>query len=158
VRVASRLIDTRTGTILWAQTYEEDLRAKELFAIQEDIARRVATAVAQPYGVVFRSDLQRTASQPPDDLEAYACTLRFYVYRAQPSAEAHAQVCSCLERAVARFPAYATAWAMISLAALDEDRFAFNPVSGEPAPIDRALDAARRAWNWTPTTPAPCRR
>ena len=145
VRVASRLVDTGTGTVLWAQTYEEDLRAKELFAIQEDIALRVATAVAQPYGVVFRSDLQRTANQPPDDLEAYACTLRFYVYRARPSPEAHAQVCQCLERAVALFPGYATAWAMISLLALDEDRFAFNPRPGEPGPIDRALQAARRA-------------
>ena len=145
VRVASRLVDTGTDTVLWAQTYEEDLRAKELFAIQEDIALRVATAVAQPYGVVFRSDLQRTANQPPDDLEAYACTLRFYVYRAQPSPEAHAQVSKCLERAVGLFPGYATAWAMISLLALDEDRFAFNPMSGEPGPIDRALQAARRA-------------
>ena len=145
VRVSSRLMDNGTGTVLWAQTYEEDLHAKELFAIQEDIARRVATAVAQPYGVVFRSDLQRTANQPPDDLEAYACTLRFYVYRAQPNPEAHAQVYKCLERAVAFFPGYATAWAMISLLALDEDRFAFNPMSGEPGPIDRALQAARRA-------------
>ena len=90
VRVTSRLVDTGTGTVLWAQTYEEDLRAKELFAIQEDIAQQVATAVAQPYGVVFRSELQRTADQSPDDLEAYACTLRFYVYRAEPSPEAHA--------------------------------------------------------------------
>ena len=145
VRVASRLVDTDTGTVLWAQTYEEDLRAKELFAIQENIALRVATAVAQPYGVVFQSDLQRTASQPPDDLEAYACTLRFYVYRARPSAEAHALVCQCLERAVDRYPGYATAWAMSSLLALDEDRFAFNPRPGEPAPIERATLAARRA-------------
>jgi adenylate cyclase len=145
LRVSSRLVDTSTDTVLWAQTYEEDLRAKELFAIQEDIAKRVAAAIAQPYGAVFRSELRRTADQPPDDLEAYACTLRFYVYRAQPSPEAHAVVRQCLERAVARFPGYATAWAMLSLAALDEDRFAFNPRPGMPGPIERALQAARRA-------------
>ena len=91
------------------------------------------------------SELQRTADQPPDDLEAYACTLRFYVYRAEPSPEAHALVRQCLERAVARFPGYATAWAMLSLLALDEDRFAFNPRPGVPGPIERALQAARRA-------------
>ena len=51
----------------------------------------------------------------------------------------------CLERAVARFPGYATAWAMLSLIALDEDRFAFNPQPGVPGPIERALQAARRA-------------
>ena len=145
LRVTSRLVDTGTGTVLWAQTYEDDLRAKELFAIQEDIAQRVATTVAQPYGIVFRSELQRTADQPPDDLEAYACTLRFYVYRADPGPEAHAMLRQCLERAVARFPGYATAWAMLSLAELDEDRFAFNPRPSVPGPIERALQAARRA-------------
>lgn len=145
IRVTSRLVDNRTGTVLWARTYEENLGVKELFAIQEDIAQQVATAIAQPYGLVFRSELQRTADQPPNDLEAYACTLRFYVYRAQPTREAHGMVRRCLEQAVARFPGYATAWAMMSVLALDEDRFAFNQQPGEPGPIDRALQAARRA-------------
>ena len=145
IRVTSRLVDNRAGTVLWARTYEENLGVKELFAIQEDIAQQVVTAIAQPYGLVFRSELQRTADQPPNDLEAYACTLRFYVYRASPSPESHAMVRQCLESAVARFPGYATAWAMLSLVALDEDRFAFNIRPGVPGPIDRALQAARRA-------------
>ena len=158
VRVTSRLVDTGTGTVLWAQTYEEDLRAKELFAIQEDIAQQVATAVAQPYGVVFRSELQRTADQPPDDLEAYACTLRFYVYRAEPSPEAHALVRKCLERAVARFPGYATAWAMLSLIALGRGPLRLQP-EARRARSDRAGACRRRAGpsTSTPTTPAACR-
>ena len=93
----------------------------------------------------FASDLQKTASQAPDDLEAYACTLRFYVYRAEPSPEAHALVGSCLKRAVDRFPGYATAWAMLSLLALDEDRFAFTRETEGPSPIERAYQTARRA-------------
>ena len=143
--MTSRLVDNRAGTVLWARTYEENLGVKELFAIQEDIAQQVVTAIAQPYGLVFRSELQRTADQPPNDLEAYACTLRFYVYQASPSPESHAMVRQCLESAVAHFPGYATAWAMLSLVALDEDRFAFNVRPGVPGPIERALQAARRA-------------
>jgi adenylate cyclase len=145
LRVASRLVEARTGAVLCAQTYGEDLRAEDLLSIQEDIARQVVATVALPYGVVFQADLQRTANQPPDDLEAYACTLRFYVYRAELSPEQHALVRTCLEEAVARFPSYATAWAMLSLVDLDEDRFAFNLEPGKPAPIERALVAARRA-------------
>ena len=145
VRVTSRLMDTDTGTVLWAHTYAENLRAKDLFAIQEDMARQVTTAVAQPYGIIFRTDLQKTANQPPADLEAYACTLRFYLYRAELSPELHALVRSCLERAVARFPGYATAWAMLSLLELDEGRFALNPEPDAPDPVERALRAARRA-------------
>ena len=46
LRVTSRLLDTGTGAVLWAQTYNEDLRTRALFAIQEEIAHRVVTAVA----------------------------------------------------------------------------------------------------------------
>lgn len=145
VRVTSRLIDTGTSAVLWARTYAESLRAKDLFAIQEDIARQVTAAVAQPYGIIFRADLQKTANQPPDDLEAYACTLRFYLYRAELAPDLHALVRGCLERAVARFPGYATAWALLSLLELDESRFVFNPKIGERDPVERALWAARRA-------------
>ncbi len=51
---------------------------------------------------------------------------------------------------MARFPGYATAWAMLSLIALDEDRFAFNPRTGVAGPIERALQAARRAVDLDP--------
>jgi TolB-like protein len=145
LRVTSRLVDASSGVVLWAQTYEEDLQAKGLLATQEDIARQVVDTLAQPSGAVFRADLQQAAAVPPDDLEAYSCTLRFYVYRAELSPEQHGAVRTCLQRAVARFPNYSTAWAMLSLLALDEDRFAFNPEPGQPPAVERALAAARRA-------------
>ena len=150
LRVTSRLEDSRTGVALWVQTYEVDLRTNDLFKAQEDIALQVATAVAQPYGVVFRSDLVRTADQRPGSLEPYACTLRFYVYRADPAQESHARIRDCLERTVERFPNNATALAMFSLLTLDEDRFAFNQRSGMGDPIERARQAAQRAVDLDP--------
>jgi tetratricopeptide (TPR) repeat protein len=71
--------------------------------------------------------------------------LSFYTYRAELSAERHGQVRECLESAVARYPTFATAWAMLSIVYLDEDRFKFNPRPGSPSPIERSLVAARRA-------------
>jgi adenylate cyclase len=109
IRVTVRLLDAGTASVLWSQAYDADLGTRGLFDIQEDIARQVATTVAQPYGIVFRMDAQRTAQQPPDDLEAYACTLRFYSYHAALSAEQHAVVRNCLRRTTAQFPGYATA-------------------------------------------------
>jgi adenylate cyclase len=145
LRVTSRLVDTASGAVLWAQTYEEDLQAKGLLATQDDIARHVVDTLAQPSGAVFRADLQQVAAMAPDDLEAYSCTLRFYVYRAELSPEQHAAVRTCLQHAAARFPNYSTAWAMLSLLVLDEDRFAFNPEPGQSPPSERALEAAKRA-------------
>ncbi|WP_017964704.1 adenylate cyclase [Rhizobium leguminosarum] len=142
LRVTARLLDTSDGEILWSENYDNDLASGDLFAIQTDVARKVATAIAQPYGVMAQVD---AASPPPDNLGAYECTLRFYAYRSELSAEAHARVRDCLEAALARFPNYATAWAMLSIVYLDEDRYKFNPTSGQDTAIQRALDAARRA-------------
>lgn len=86
-----------------------------------------------------------TANPPPDDLGVYDCTLRFYAYRAELSPQTHGNTRDCLESAVARYPTYATAWAMLSIVYLDEDRFRFNPRTGSPTPMQRALTSARRA-------------
>jgi TolB-like protein len=145
LRISGRLLDAQTGAVLWSQTYDEDLHVRDLFTIQDDVARRVATAVAQPYGIIQRADQTRTGAYPPDDLEAYGCTLRFYDYRAALSEESHAAIRICLERTVALHPDYATAWAMLSVLYLDEDRFGFNPRAGSSTPIQRSLEAARRA-------------
>ncbi|MBY5699732.1 adenylate cyclase [Rhizobium leguminosarum] len=148
LRVTARLLDTSDGEILWSENYDNDLASGDLFAIQTDVARKVATAIAQPYGVMAQVD---AASPPPDDLGAYECTLRFYAYRSELSAEAHARVRDCLEAALARFPNYTTAWAMLSIVYLDEDRYKFNPTPGQDSAIQRALDAARRATQIDPT-------
>ncbi|WP_246690448.1 adenylate cyclase [Microvirga aerophila] len=145
LRITGRLLDAQTSAVLWSQTYDEDLQIRDLFTIQDDVARKVATAVAQPYGIIQRSYQTRTGARPPGDPEAYACTLRFYDYRAALSEESHAAIRTCLERAVALHPDYATAWAMLSVLYLDEDRFGFNLRAGSNSPIQRSLEAARRA-------------
>ncbi|MBB4297132.1 hypothetical protein GGI55_001659 [Rhizobium leguminosarum] len=139
--MTARLLDTETDEILWSQTYDDDIGVRDLFTIQSDVANKVATAVAQPYGIIAQADV----SNPPDDLGVYGCTLSFYAYRAELSTERHGEVRNCLESAVARYPSFATAWAMLSILYLDEDRFRFNRKPISSAPIDRSFQAARRA-------------
>src|SRR6266851_688909 len=43
VRINSQLIDTETGTHLWAERYDRDLT--DIFAVQDDITSRVAAAI-----------------------------------------------------------------------------------------------------------------
>jgi TolB-like protein len=145
IRVTGELVDAATGATLWAESYDRDLTTADILAIQEDVARRVAAAVAQPYGIIFREDSRRTALRPPESLDAYECGLRFYAYRADVGPEAHAAVRACLERAVAREPGYAAGWAMLAVLYLDEDRYLFNRRPDGPPPLDRALEAAGRA-------------
>lgn len=147
LRVTARLIDTSNGSILWSRSYDEQLNAHELSAIQSDVASKVATAIAQPYGVIAKS---LAANPPPDDLGVHDCMLRFYAYREELNPEAHLIARNCLQSAVARFPAYATAWSMLSIIHLDESRFEFNPQSDEAPAMERALGTARRAVSLEP--------
>lgn len=142
VRITARILDTATEAILWSQTYDNDLRDQSLLSIQSDVANKVATAVAQPYGVIPQTDAENSTQ---DDLDAYGCTLRFYAYSTELSVEKQAQIHECLEAAVARYPSYATAWAMLSVLYVDEDRYGYNLQSGSPPLLERALQIARMA-------------
>lgn len=144
LRLSARLLSSSDGSVVWANSYHENLSVRELLEAESDIARRVATAVAQPYGIIFHADAVRLVNRPPDNWEAYACTLAYYAYRGDLDPQAHGLVRECLERAVERFPAYATAWALLSLTYLDELRFRYRTAAATPA-LGRAAEAARRA-------------
>lgn len=145
LRVTSRVLDGETAAILWSQAYDGDLRASNIVDIEMDIASKVATAVAQPYGIIFGAPAAARAASSPDSLEAYQCSLRFYRYRTVLSESEHISTRHCLEQIVARYPDHSTGWAMLSYLYLDEDRFRLNARPGSPVPIARAREAAERA-------------
>jgi TolB-like protein/cytochrome c-type biogenesis protein CcmH/NrfG len=145
VRVTSRVLFAETGAVLWSQSYDADLRVSDIVDVETDIASKVATAVAQPYGIIFGVQPKQKTGHPPDSLEAYQCALQFYQYRSILNGTEHASTRDCLEQTVKRYPNHATAWAMLSYLYLDEDRFNLNRRSGSPGPIERARDAAEHA-------------
>ncbi len=145
LRVTARLIDVSNGAIAWVHSYDEDLRSANLIKIESDIAGQMATAIAQPYGIIFRPKSETPGQSPPEDMSAYRCTLEFYAYRRNLSPEKHRSVRDCLERAIARFPDYATAWAMLSHIHIDEARFEFNRREDQGSALERGLSAAERA-------------
>ena len=143
IRVGARLLSATNGAVLWSRSYEHPLTVGDLFSIQMKTAGEVASAIAQPYGIVFTAEAAGEPQSPPDDLDAYLCTLKYYVYRAAITPEGYREVKDCLERAVAGFPEYATAWALLALVYVDEIRTGF--AAGAAPPEVRALAAARTA-------------
>lgn len=146
VRLQARVISREEGSVLWANSYSGDRSVERMSAVERDIAEKVATAVGQTYGVIFQADKARQVRNPSDGWTAYACTLSYYDYRISLDAKVHPGVRTCLKDAVARFPNYATAWALLALVYIDEVRFRFapDPVDG-PAPVQRAVEAAAKA-------------
>lgn len=145
LRLTARLVNRADGSVVWAESYGENLQVRDLLDLEATVARAVATALAQPYGIIFRADASQAADSPPGDWQAYECTLAYYGYRANLNPQAHATVQGCLKRAVERFPSYATAWALLSLTYLDELRFRYRLNAPSPPPLELALEAAKRA-------------
>lgn len=143
LRVTSQLIDAGTGEQVFAETYDRDLSAESLFEVQDDIAARIATELAEPHGVIHRTGaVQRKAGTQA--LDAYQCRLLATEYWREPTAEHHAKVRDQLERAVQLDPNYAGAWGMLAILYGDEVRGGFN-FRKESPPLDRALQAAQRS-------------
>ena len=150
-RLSARLIDIADGSVVWAENYDAEVDPARLLDSESAIAAKVATAVAQPYGVVFRADAAKLESQTPNDWAAYQCTLAYYAYRADLNPQAHSAVERCLEKTTVAFPTYSTAWALLSLTYLDEVRFRYAVGGGSTPPLERAFDAARRAVDLDPS-------
>ncbi len=70
VRVTAQLIDTRTNMHVWAETYDRNLA--DVFAIQTEIAQRIATALQAKLAAEEKA---RLGAKPTDNSQAYVLYL-----------------------------------------------------------------------------------
>lgn len=101
VRITAQLIDARTDTHLWSETF--DRRLGDVFAIQEEIA----SAVSERLQLSLLGELPSPRTTDPD---AYALYLQARFLGLQGSAEGYAQAIALLERVLAIDPNYPNAW------------------------------------------------
>jgi TolB-like protein len=150
LRVHAELVSGATGVVLWAEGYERDYNCDEIFRIQDDIARQVVAAVAQPHGVIARPQTELAMRKPPGRLDAYDCLLLFYGYAFDPSPDRHRKVRAALEAEVKLEPGVSSLWSALSMVHNDTWRFGFNAEDGRASARDAALAAARKAVNLDP--------
>ncbi|HUQ52084.1 MAG TPA: hypothetical protein VM692_07665 [Gammaproteobacteria bacterium] len=141
VRVTARLLAPGTGTQLWSSAYDEPLASLRDPVGQRSLARRLA-AVAEAYGPIFESELQRVGAVAASALTLSDCLFKYYQYRRVLDAARHADARACYEAATVREPGSAEAWAGLSLLGTEQYLFGYG---ADAASVDRAREAARRA-------------
>src|SRR6478672_8381959 len=99
IRVTAQLVDTQTGTQLWAETYNRDLQTSTIFDAQDDIAARVVATVADSYGVLVHSMRAASSQKNDSDLTPAQWRFQYFAYREQITPSAHAALRTRLERA-----------------------------------------------------------
>jgi TolB-like protein/Tfp pilus assembly protein PilF len=104
VRVTAQLIETRTNTHLWAETYDRDL--EDVFAIQTDIAQRIATALQ---ATLAPEEKARLDARPTTNSEAYV------LYLTARGTEDYLEAEKIYMQAIALDPGFALAYAQASI-------------------------------------------
>ncbi len=68
VRITAQLIDSATGSHVWAEKYDGDLA--DVFAVQDDITHKIVSAISPELTL---AEAERLKSQPPQNLVAWQC-------------------------------------------------------------------------------------
>jgi TolB-like protein len=131
VRVNVALTDTLSGRLLWSQQYDEEM--KDLFTVQNAVARQVAGALAVS---VTQSEERRALSKPAQNLDAYDLVLRGRELLLRGTRAANREARQFFERAIVLDRQYADAYAWNGKAYLDVVNF------GWAEDLDRAVQQA----------------
>ena len=111
VRFNVQLIDAGTDEHLWAETYDRELTATNLFAIQNEISRAVANALQATLTPVETRQLDK---RPTDNLAAYDAYLRGRQLMPTRTSENLASALREFQLAVSLDPDFALAWVAIA--------------------------------------------
>ncbi len=137
VRITAQLIDAATANHVWAERYDRDLA--DIFEIQDEVARTIATIVA---GRVASAGAERAQRRPTENLSAYDNYLRardwMRGYEPGPKAEPF------LLRAIELDPRFALAHALLSSVNVIKFFLEAN-LEAKPGLLEIALAHGRKA-------------
>jgi TolB-like protein/Tfp pilus assembly protein PilF len=146
VRVTAQLIDARTDTHLWADTFDRKLT--DIFLVESEVAKAVAD---QLQAKITGREEQVITAKPTDNLEAYNAYLRGLTYtiktaNAPTNAVGNAQ--KYLREAVRLDPKFALGWALLSYV----DALGYISLNLQPTPAlrEEAQQAAETALTLRP--------
>jgi adenylate cyclase len=143
VRVTAQLLGGDEWGHLWAETYDRHLDPENIFEVQDEITKRVASRIGDPYGRVNRAEYILSDRRIPRYLSTYDCSLRYFEYLRLLSSEHHKAARDCLESALEIEPDYAEGLVYLADLYLDEVGLGYNATTVEA--VDMALAHAQRA-------------
>lgn len=123
LRVTAQLIDASSGYHLWSEEYDRELR--DVFAVQEEIARAIASALELR---LARAPSSR--AQGVSNLEAYDLYLRGLFLRNTLSADGLRQAAAFFDRAIELDPDFALAYAAKASVVAPQIYFGYVPLEG----------------------------
>jgi TolB-like protein len=119
VRVSTELVDARDGTTIWADSYDRELI--DIFAIQSEIAQKVASRLSARLSPEERKDIEQ---KPTDNMEAYDLYLQakqlleanYWAWTQRRGNEIYLKALSLLREATQKDQKFALAYCLVAKA------------------------------------------
>lgn len=144
LRITTQLVDTRTDFPLWSERYDREM--KDVFEVQDEIARKIAEALRI---TLTPQEQQAISAKPTDDLQAYDLYLRGRSYARRLTRQDLEFALQMYENAVTQDENFALAYAAIAnVCAYYHAHYAREAVW-----IDRARVASEKAVALEPEVP-----
>lgn len=138
LRITAQLVETKTGHTVWADRYDREM--KDIFEVQDDIARSITQALR----ISLSPQEEKTiARKPTESLQAYDYFLRGRNYRRRENLEFAMQM---FEHAIQLDPNFVAAHAAIA----DICGMQFELHGRDPRWIEKGVAAANRSFELDP--------
>jgi serine/threonine protein kinase/tetratricopeptide (TPR) repeat protein len=106
LRITTQLVDTSTDFPVWSERYDREM--KDVFEMQDEIARKIAEALRV---TLSPQELEALAVKPTENLQAYDLYLRGKRYARRQTRQDLEFALTMFENAVAMDPSFALAYA-----------------------------------------------
>ena len=140
VRINVQLIEAATDKHLWAETYDEELTAANVFAIQSDLAKKIAGALQATLSPEVKARIEARPTENTEALELYSRARYLILSGGGMSQDEQAR--ELLEQAVELDPGYARAWAALGSLYLSLKAQGSMPVLEGQRLADEAINRA----------------
>ncbi|MFI5056754.1 MAG: protein kinase [Candidatus Acidiferrales bacterium] len=136
LRISAQLIDTRTDFPLWSERFDREM--KDVFEVQDEMARKIAEALRV---TLSPQELEALADKPTENPQAYDLYLRGKRYARRLTRQDVEFALQMFENAVALDPSFALAYAACANACA----MYYSFFSRDPVWVERAREASGKA-------------
>jgi serine/threonine protein kinase len=136
LRINTQLVDTQTDFPMWSERYDREM--KDVFEVQDEIARKIAEALRV---TLSPQELEALAIKPTENLQAYDLYLRGKRYARRQTRQDLEFSLQMFENAVAMDPSFALAYAACANACA----MFFCNYSRDSLWVERARNASGKA-------------
>ncbi len=136
LRISAQLVDTHTDFPLWSERFDREM--KDVFEVQDEMARKIAEALRV---TLSPQELEALADKPTENLQAYDLYLRGKRYARRQTRQDVEFALQMFENAVALDPSFALAYAACANACA----MYYSFFSRDQVWVERAREASGKA-------------